>query len=326
MEGGGVTVTPPVCRTSGRGGIRVALPLVVDQAHPARLRVGVIGAGRVGAVLGAALGAAGHQIMGAYAVSSASLERAASLLPGVPIMAAQDLVQTADLILLAVPDDALAALVEGIARTCGWQAGQIVVHTGGRSGTGVLEPARAQHALPLALHPAMTFTGTSMDLDRLRDCVFGSTCADELRPIAEALVMDMGGEVVWVAEGERAAYHCALAHAANHLVTLIAEAREILNRATGTQTPDRVLGPLTRAALDNALRLGDSALTGPVARGDVGTVESHLRELDRLAPDIRRTYLAMARATALRALDDGRLSAAAAEPLLHTLADQEPRA
>ena len=78
-----------------------------------------------------------------------------------------------------------------------------------------------------------------------------------------------------------------------------------------------------RAALDNALRLGDAALTGPVARGDVGTVEDHLRELDRLSPEIRRTYVALARATALRALDSGRLRPAAAEPLLDTLADQE---
>ena len=78
------------------------------------------------------------------------------------------------------------------------------------------------------------------------------------------------------------------------------------------------------AALDNALRLGDAALTGPVARGDVGTVGDHLAALERVAPEIRRTYVALARATALRALDSGRLRPAAAEPLLDTLADQEP--
>ena len=96
----------------------------------------------------------------------------------------------------------------------------------------------------------------------------------------------------------------------------------MLSRA-GVDEPRRVLGPLLRAALDNALRLGDAALTGPVARGDVGTVEDHLRELDRLSPEIRRTYVALARATALRALDSGRLRPAAAEPLLDILADQE---
>jgi predicted short-subunit dehydrogenase-like oxidoreductase (DUF2520 family) len=228
----------------------------------------------------------------------------------------------AELVLLSVPDDALAHLVAGLSATGAWQAGQMAVHTSGRHGVAVLEPARAHHVLPLALHPAMTFSGTAMDLDRLPDCPFGVTTDEALRPVAEALVMEMGGDPVWVAEHERLAYHTALAHGANHLVTLTSEAMELLSRA-GVAEPRRVIGPLMRAALDNALRLGDAALTGPVARGDVGTVEDHLRELDRLSPEIRRTYVALARATALRALDSGRLRPAAAEPLLDILADQE---
>ena len=291
--------------------------------HPARLTVGVVGAGRVGAVLGAALARAGHRVTGAYAVSDASRERAATLLPGVPVADVPTVVSGAELVLLAVPDDALADLVAGLAATGAWQAGQIVVHTSGRHGVAVLEPARLRHALPLALHPAMTFTGTSMDLDRLADCAFGVTADPELRPVAEALVLEMGGTPVWVAEEDRVLYHCALAHGANHLVTLTSEAMEVLTRA-GVDAPHRVLGPLMQAALDNALRLGDAALTGPVARGDVGTVEDHLDALDRAAPEIRRTYVALARATALRALDSGRLRPAVAEPLLDTLADQEP--
>ena len=291
--------------------------------HPARLTVGVVGAGRVGAVLGAALARAGHRLTGVSAVSDASLARAADLLPGVPVLEVPDVVAGAELVLLAVPDDALAALVGGLSATGAWQAGQIVAHTSGRHGVAVLEPTRRHHVLPLALHPAMTFTGTAMDLDRLSECAFGVTTDEALRPVAEALVVEMGADPVWVAEGDRAAYHAALAHGANHLVTLTSEAMEVLSRA-GIAEPRRVLGPLMRAALDNALRLGDAALTGPVARGDVGTVEDHLRELDRLSPEIRRTYVALARATALRALDSGRLRPAAAEPLLDTLSDQEP--
>lgn len=289
--------------------------------HPARLTVGVVGAGRVGSVLGAALARAGHRVTGTYAVSEASRARAAELLPGVPVKDVAAVVAGAELVLLAVPDDALGHLVAGLAATGVWQAGQIVVHTSGRHGVGILDPARAQHVLPLALHPAMTFTGTAMDLDRLVDCAFGVTADDALRPMAEALVLEMGGEPVWIAETDRTAYHLALAHGANHLVTLTSEAMQILASA-GVEDPQRVLGPLMRAALDNALRLGDAALTGPVARGDVGTVEDHLRELDRLSPEIRRTYVAMARATALRALDSGRLRPASAEPLLDTLADR----
>lgn len=291
--------------------------------HPARLTVGVVGAGRVGAVLGAALARSGHRVTGAYAVSTASRERAAALLPGVPVADVPTVVAGAELVLLAVPDDALGDLVAGLAATGAWQAGQIVVHTSGRHGAAVLDPARRQHALPLALHPAMTFTGTAMDLDRLAECAFGVTADPELRPVAEALVLEMGGTPVWVAEGDRVVYHAALAHGANHLVTLTSEAMEVLTRA-GVEEPHRVLGPLMGAALDNALRMGDAALTGPVARGDVGTVGDHLAALERVAPEIRRTYVALARSTALRALDSGRLRPAVAEPLLETLADQEP--
>jgi predicted short-subunit dehydrogenase-like oxidoreductase (DUF2520 family) len=291
--------------------------------HPARLTVGVIGAGRVGAVLGAALARSGHRVTGAYAVSDASRERAASLLPGVPVGDVPAVVAGAELVLLAVPDDALGDLVQGLAATGGWQAGQIVVHTSGRHGVRVLDPARRRHALPLALHPAMTFTGTAMDLDRLADCAFGVTADEQLRPVAEALVLEMGGTPVWVEEEARVLYHCALAHGANHVTTLTSEAMDLLARA-GVAEPHRVLAPLMQAALDNALRMGDAALTGPVSRGDVGTVGDHLDVLERVAPEIRRTYVALARATALRALDSGRLRPAAAEPLLDTLADQEP--
>jgi len=258
-----------------------------------------------------------------YAVSDESRERAAELLPGVPVRDIHGVIDGADLVLLAVPDDALAELVSGLAATDAWQAGQIVVHTSGRYGTDILRPALSAHILPVAIHPAMTFTGTALDLGRLDECAFGITGPDALRPMAEALVVEMGGEPVWVAEDQRAAYHAALAHGSNHLVTLIAQAMEVLS-AAGVDEPRAVLGPLTRAALDNALRLGDAALTGPVARGDVSTVGTHLRELGRISPEIRTTYVALARATAVRALESGRLQPSAAEPLLDTLADQEP--
>ncbi|KGN38156.1 coenzyme F420-dependent NADP oxidoreductase [Knoellia subterranea KCTC 19937] len=288
------------------------------------MSIGVIGAGRVGSVLGAALQRAGHTIQAAYAVSADSRERADELLPGVPLRDVPEVIDGADLVLLAVPDDALPDLVSGLAATNTWQAGQIVVHTSGRHGAEVLRPALASHILPIALHPAMTFTGTALDLGRLEECAFGVTCPDALRPMAEALVVEMGGEPVWVAEADRAAYHAALAHGSNHLVTLIAEAMEVLT-AAGVDEPRAVLGPLVRAALDNALRLGDGALTGPVARGDVSTVGTHLHELERISPEIRATYVALARATAVRALESGRLQPSAAEPLLDTLADQEPQ-
>jgi predicted short-subunit dehydrogenase-like oxidoreductase (DUF2520 family) len=292
--------------------------------RPARLDVGVVGAGRVGAVLGAALQRVGHRVVAVSGVSEESRERAARLLPGTPVLAPEEVVRRAELVVLAVPDDALADLVAGLSATRTWQAGQLVAHTSGRHGLEVYAPALEQHVLGLALHPAMTFTGTGLDLDRLVECCFGVTAPEPLRPVAEALVLEIGAEPVWIEESARGLYHAALAHGANHLVTLVAQSLQAL-RAAGVESPARVLGPLVSAALDNALRAGDAALTGPVARGDAGTVAEHLRQLQSLTPDIRPTYVALARATAERALASGRLKPHVAEPLLDILATDQER-
>lgn len=303
---------------------QVSSPVPVHQ-RPARFDVGIVGAGRVGAVLGAALVRAGHHVTGVSAVSEASRERAATLLPGVPVKPIPEVVSGAHLVVLAVPDDALADLVAGLCATGVFTPGQLVMHTSGAHGIAVFAAAAESQIIPLALHPAMTFTGTSLDLERLGDCCFGVTTMDLARPLGEALVIEMGGEPVWIAEEDRVTYHVALAHGANHLVTLVAQSMQLL-RAAGVEQPARVLEPLLGAALANALRLGDAALTGPVARGDAGTVAGHVAQLREVAPDIRSTYVALARATAQRALLSGRLRASAADPLLQLLAhDQTDR-
>ena len=295
--------------------------------RPGRLGVGVVGAGRVGAVLGSALRAAGHAVVGVSAVSRLSLERAEAMLPGVPVLEVPDVVERAELVLVTVPDDALPDLVAGLSATGAWQPGQLVVHTSGRHGWRVLDPAVSRGAIPLALHPAMTFTGTSLDLVRLTDCCFGISAPGPVLPIAQALVVEMGAEPVVVAEEARPLYHAALAHGANHLVTLVSQALDLL-RTAGVEHPDRVLAPLLSAALDNALRSGDAALTGPVARGDAGTVAAHLQAIAGAGPDpvpdlsgVAETYRALARATADRALAAGRLTPALAEALLAVLAE-----
>ncbi|MER6446363.1 Rossmann-like and DUF2520 domain-containing protein [Streptomyces venezuelae] len=293
-----------------------------QQPRPARLAVGVVGAGRVGPALACALQQAGHRPVAVSGVSDASVRRAARMLPDVPLVPPAQVLELADLVLLTVPDDALPSLVEGLAGTGAVRPGQLLVHTSGRYGTSVLDPARRAGALPLALHPAMTFTGTEVDVQRLAGCSFGVTAPEELRLAAEALVIEMGGEPEWIAEENRPLYHAALALGANHLVTLVAQSMELLAKA-GVGHPDRMLGPLLGAALDNALRSGDAALTGPVARGDAGTVAAHVSELRRHAPGAVSGYLAMARTTADRALAHGLLKPELAEDLLGVLADSE---
>ncbi len=287
--------------------------------RPGRLAVGVVGAGRVGAVLGAALERVGHHVVAVSAVSTASRARAERLIPGAEILPPDEVVRRADLALLAVPDDDLRPLVTGLVEADAVRAGQLIAHTSGAHGVGVLAAAGARHALPLALHPVMTFTNRPEDLDRLAGISWGVTAPPELLPVAQALVVEMGGEPEVVAEEDRPLYHAALAHGANHLVTLVNEAMDLLREA-GVTHPERMLAPLLSAALDNTLRLGDAALTGPVARADAGTVRVHLRTLAEHAPDAVQSYLALARRTADRAIAGGRLRATDAETLLGVLA------
>lgn len=287
---------------------------------PAPLTVGVIGTGRVGTVLAAALAAAGHRLTAVTARSAASRTRVGDLLPGIPVRSNFDVARAATgLLLITVPDDALAPVVTDLADSGALSPGQVVAHTSGAHGTGILAPATDLGALPVAWHPAMTFTGHAADLDRLPGVSYGVTAPGPVRPLVTRLVADLGGTVEWVAEPDRPLYHAALAHGANHLVTLVNDAADRL-RDAGVRDPGQVLRPLLTAALDNALRLGDAALTGPVARGDAGTVAGHLDVLKARAADSHEAYRALARRSADRAIASGTLDPEAAGRLLDVLA------
>ena len=171
----------------------------------------------------------------------------------------------------------------------------------------------------MAIHPAMTFTGTSVDLARLVDTPFGVTTTEMLRPVAEALVVEMGGEPVWVPEQARAIYHTAMVLSSNYLNVLVNEAVSLL-ADSGMENPQRLLAPLLSASLDNALRLGDKGLTGPVARGDREVIRTHLDALQE-RPSSQNAYRALARLATDRALDAGVLSVDQAADLLIELGE-----
>ncbi len=281
-------------------------------------------------------------MVAASAVSDASVRRARANFPGAVIAEPGEVIRRAGLALLTVPDDALPGLVAGLAATGAPLEGRLLAHASGRYGVSVLEPAVRRGALPLALHPVMTFTGRDDDVERLHGTCFGVTSPEGLRPAAEALVIEMGGEPVFIAEQDRDLYHAAIAGAANYLVTLVAQAMDLL-RTIGVPEPARLLAPLLSASLDNALRFGDAGLTGPVARGDAATVAAHVAALETAAVTAAaaagapvatagdtpaaagasaamvRAYVAMARLTADRALAAGILRPADAERLLGVL-------
>jgi len=295
-----------------------------DGLRPARLKVGIISAGRVGTALGVALERADHVVVACSAISHASRQRAQRRLPDTPVLPPPDVAAGAELLLLAVPGSELAGLVSGLAATSAVRPGTIVAHTSGANGVGVLAPLTQIGCVPLAIHPAMTFTGSDEDISRLPDTCFGITAANDVgRTIAQSLVLEMGGEPFNVREDDRILYHAALAHAGNHIVTVVADALEALRAALrgsvgappacggllGQQSVDdqpggiaeRIVGPLARAALENTLQRGQAALTGPVARGDAAAVAQHLSALGRADPQLAQAYRVNALRTAQRA-------------------------
>jgi predicted short-subunit dehydrogenase-like oxidoreductase (DUF2520 family) len=287
-----------------------------DGLRPARLKVGIISAGRVGTALGVALERADHVVVACSAISRPSLQRAQRRLPDTPVLPPPDVASSAELLLLAVTDSELAGLVSGLAATSAVRPGTIVAHTSGANGISVLTPLTRQGCIPLAIHPAMTFTGSDEDIARLADTCFGVTAADEVGyAIGQSLVLEMGGEPFYVREDARVLYHAALAHASNHLVTVLSDALEALRAALrgdellGQQPVDnqpggiaeRIVGPLARAALENTLQRGQAALTGPVARGDAAAVAGHLRALEEADPELAQAYRVIALRTARRA-------------------------
>lgn len=284
---------------------------------PARLAVGIVSAGRVGIALGVALERVGHVVAAATARAEATRDRLAQRLPETQVLDPVAVAQRAELLVLAVPDTALSDVIEQLDRAEAVGPGHIVVHTAGAFGAAVLRPFQARGAVVVAAHPAMTFTGTETDVDRLSGCGWAVTAPDEIgEAVGQSLVLELGGRPVTIDEDRRGLYHAALAHGSNHLVTLIADAVDVLRHSIGSMTtvagtdPDglaaQLLGPLVQAALDNALDRGDAALTGPVMRGDVTTVRRHLEQLAGCDPEIAEGYRALARRTAQRVARRGK--------------------
>lgn len=215
-----------------------------------RLGVGIIGAGKVGPVVGAALGGAGHAVVGI--TQGSDPERVAAILPGVPVLDATEVARRSELIIVAVPHDQLAGLVAGLAEVGAWQPGQLVLHTDPAFGTGILSPAVAKGAIPLAVHPAIEFTGTSMDLRALSSSYAAVTAPGPVLPIAQALAVELGCEPVVVDESARPAYGEAIATATEFSRSIVRQAAALLVEA-GVPYPGSFLSALAHTTIDHAL-------------------------------------------------------------------------
>lgn len=215
-----------------------------------RLGVGIIGAGRVGPALGAALAGAGHALVGITAGSDP--DRVEAILPDVLVLEATEVARRSELVIVAVPHDQLEGLVSGLAEVGAWQPGQLVLHTDPAYGTGVLAPAVAKGAIPLAVHPAIAFTGTSMDLRALKNAYAAVTAPGPVLPIAQALAVELGCEPVVIDEAARPAYAEGIATARDFSRSIVRQAATLLSEA-GVPHPGAYLSSLVHTTIDHAL-------------------------------------------------------------------------
>lgn len=222
-----------------------------------RLGVGVIGAGRVGPVVAAALAGAGHLLTGI--TSGSDDDRVEAILPGVPQLTADEVVRRSELVVIAVPHDQLPGLVVGLAELGAWQPGQLVMHTDAAYGARVLDPAAQRGAIPLAIHPAIVFTGaSSIDLRQLAQAYAAVTAPAPVLPIAQALAVELGCEPVVVAERDRPTYAEAIATATEFSRSIVRQSSDLLSRV-GIDNPGGYLSALVRSSVDHALVEGTGA-------------------------------------------------------------------
>lgn len=271
--------------------------------------IALVGAGRVGTALGVLLSRAGHRIVGA-AGREGSRARVGAFLPDVPFLPATEAARAAQAVILGVPDDAIVSVCDELAAADAFHHGQAVVHLSGAAPLLALGPARAAGGMVLAMHPLQTFPDVEAGIERLPGSAVAVTAwGEDAFVVGERLAGDAGGRPFRVAEERKALYHAAAVFCSNYLVAVEGLA-ERLFRAAGVEEPLEKFGPLARATLDNVLREGPAgALTGPVVRGDAGTLRRNLEALSAHAPQAVASYVALARVTLDLAERSGRLPA-----------------
>jgi predicted short-subunit dehydrogenase-like oxidoreductase (DUF2520 family) len=281
--------------------------------------IGIVGAGAVGTALGAALHRAGWPVVAVASRDEARRERFRSLVPGARGFAeAAAILDEVELLILAVPDDA----VEQLAGELRLYGGQALVHTSGVLGAEVLEPARAAGTQIGAFHPLVAFADTERAIAALRGATVAIEGDDQLAALLADMAEAMGATAVRLAPGSKAAYHAAAVLAAGGFDALLDAIAE-LGAAAGLdeQGSLAVYGGLIEQTLGNARALGiRAALTGPMTRGDVGTLARHLDALARLAPGVLPLYRAAAEREIELAESRGSLAPEAAESMRHLLA------
>ena len=294
------------------------------QTKP-QTEVGFVGAGRVGTALAALLHARGVTVSGVSGRTLVDARRMA-LSAGLGRSTAREIADTvavSSLVFLTVPDDAIAPLCQEIAEAGGWRTGQGVVHCSGALPSSILQAAKDAGALIASFHPLQAFANLDAALSHMPGSTFALEGDAELVEMLDGFVQLLSGTSLRVTAREKVLYHALPVIASNYTVTLASLASDLLvgeGIAPDANTALRYLMPLLRGTIDNLQTLGlPDALTGPLARGDTGTVRRHLEGLDECAPELAHLYRHLARLTLPLAEQKGHLDAATLGALTNAL-------
>jgi predicted short-subunit dehydrogenase-like oxidoreductase (DUF2520 family) len=271
------------------------------------LKLGFIGAGTVGTALAVRLAGKGYRINSVFSRSKSSSLKLIELTgQAAAYDTAQRAVDNADFIFITTPDD----VIPEIANSIRWHSGQYVVHCSGADSLDILESAGIVGANVGSFHPLQTFANVQKAIDNLPGSTFAVEGSGTLLEILKTMSNDLGGNWIKLEAGAKAAYHAAAVMVSNYTVTLVKMAGDLWESfGISREESIHALLPLLKGTLNNIDNLGiPDALTGPVARGDSGTVRMHLETLKNTAPDVLAAYSELGLQTIPVALAKGKIS------------------
>jgi len=268
------------------------------------MKIGFIGAGTVGTALAVLLSQKGYEFIGA---STRRPTKAGGIVSNLHLLESnQQAADKADLVFITTPDDAIAKVAAGVK----WHKGQGVVHCSGADSTDILEPARKTGAMVGGFHPLQTFAGVKQAIENLPGSTFGLEAEEPLLATLKDMATALGGSWIRLKSKDKAAYHTAAVFASNYLVTLVKMSTDLWGTfGVPADQATKALLPLMRGTLNNIENIGiPQCLTGPIARGDTGTVNKHLKTLKDKTPSLLTPYRELGRQTVPIALAKGRIN------------------
>ena len=278
------------------------------------LKLGFIGAGTVGTALSVRLKSKGYQIVAVSSRSKTSAEKLAQAVGGCQVLnSGQDVADVADLIFITTPDDAIASVASQIQ----WHKGQSIVHCSGAASTDILEPARKLGAQVGSFHPLQTFASVEQAIDNIPGSTFAIEAEEPLLNTLKEMATALDGEWIELKGSDKVLYHASAVIACNYLVTLVKLATDLWQTFNvPADKATRALMPLLRGTIHNLDTVGlPQCLTGPIARGDIGTITKHLDALQKSAPGLLSTYRELGLQTIPIALAKGKINQSQAEEL-----------